>query len=298
MANFFDIQYNQTPTSLEEYIKNISCVIKRARVIEMFKFAILVLRAIKISYSSDFQIPEIRITFDESVPAEATEYAINISHGFIEYCLKSEFAFIDDLLDEPIDLNYNLISENMLAWTVAHEFTHVVRKHNELLRILGVDSLTMRALEWDADLCAIAIIYRLLQLRYSQITSDLNVRLITIYSVFWPIRKLQNNSMQISHLTIEHRIYHLIGKLAMLGEGKYDLPDKNWEKSQTLEINNRLLDLVVELENHFLSVNRLSEEASLLHVILEYIATGKHLEVVGRWDEIRDTVSRVSGTRT
>jgi len=188
----------------------------------------------------------------------------------------------------------------MLIWVMAHEFFHVVRAHNEVLSNVGEDTLTLRALEHDADLCAVAELYRHFQALHRSNLSDQEIRSLTLYSIFWPLRTLAVPKQQVSHSAIGERIWHILTKLAIVVEQDTvgQVVDIEFSKQESKDALSALLSVFIACEQHYVSTG--AADNSTPGLLVEWkakIDTESFSEVVKEWDSIRDLVAEKSKTR-
>lgn len=181
-------------------------------------------------------VPEIRVCDTDAVGAEGARYAIYVNRGHIDYCYSlgpEIFSCVDDQALRWVTLNP--VSSLAFRWTIAHEFFHGARAHNDIApaeasRGLHDSDAIARATEYDADLCATAHIYRLVQCnlfvllqkgRLSSFVSDIGMRQVTLCALFATLRLLPEPPGQ-SHLTRAERLSGMVGKLATIGFNRTD----------------------------------------------------------------------------
>lgn len=188
--------------------------------------------------------PSIRVRDDQSIAAEGTSYAIYINSGLLDYlhnldtrvfeCINSPIAF--ELLDwksEGRKLAFN--------WIMAHEFAHGARKHQD--KVNGILSMKTfdedaisHATEFDADLVATALIFRLVQIELYQrvasgkssiLASDLETRQIAFCVVFNVLRGLVHSaSASASHPSADQRFIDIGKKLTIMSYNRGEPLDR------------------------------------------------------------------------
>ena len=185
----------------------------------------------------------------------------------------------------------------MFGWVIAHEFFHIVRCHNEVANG-GTEMVTNRALEHDADLCAAAALFRQFQFRYRSILSDQDIRRLTFYSIFWPLRSLSVDQPQITHSSIATRLWQILVKLAIVpeldnGNERVDT-SLSGERSQSSLAALRLT--LVACERYYLAT--VPEASSILVELNSLREIGTLDEVVHEWMTIRERIATKSSSKT
>lgn len=231
------------------------------------------------------------------------EGRIKVSSGLIDHILLIQFPIEDMIGGTGTALwltSPKFVPQVMLSWVLAHEHAHVVRRHNEALTNIETSEIDQKAIEFDADLCAAAEIYRLLQCQYPDPLLDLEVRKYVLFSIFWMLMTLQLQHEQHTHSTPAERLLHVMSKLAIISRSDCadQLPDVAFERVETRQTFELLLQLAIDCEKHRQRLNQGAAHQNLLVQWRMLIDKGGHLDVYRRWDELRGQVGRVSGTCT
>ena len=217
---------------------------------------------------------------------------IVIPETFVDHCLGADFATIESVIASDSDLRwwrYPWIAYLGFSWAVAHEYMHLLRSHWIFDAPDGTrtDEVSL-ATERDADLCAMAIIYRYLQRYCVRVSDDATLRQIALYSVFWIARSLPRHSAAATHLPMSVRLQDMASKLAMLREDPNDPPDPGAELPETLERMAYLQSCFVKCEKAYLSLH--PNEESMKAEVMAAIENGT-LDRVGKtWDELSQLV--------
>ncbi len=260
MGSFFDIQESlDSPreVSIDSYLDTLHGF-KQLRVMTMMVVMLKMMVAIHAGYKVPDGVPEIRIQPGSDGSPAALANLIVVPEGFIDHCLGAAFAPIDRVVTSDFDLMWwsdELISVYGFAWAIAHEYFHLARMHwifdaNDGTRTQDVSLATER----DADLCAIAMIYRYMQKHLSHFADDTTLRQAALYSVFWIVRSLPNASKAGTHLPISNRLRDMSIKLAMLREDPSEPPDPGAQLPATKERALYLRDCLVRCEQGYLEL--------------------------------------------
>lgn len=278
-----------------EYLDQIDDVEIRDFAGRALQEACKVLPVINRILGKDQDIAEIRVVVDETPNAEAISWVVRINSGLIRHCL--EIARDNGLNNDlPGWATSDVVASASLSWIFAHEWTHVVRSHDDVCLELGNDSDISQALEQDADFCAVAAIYRSLQDKFSGLATDMEIRKLVIHCIFWTIRSLPSCSS--SHAGIESRIANAIIKLSSLSANRFEPPDCSAEREQTLMINTALAQVLICAEKyyqaHTLDVDK---KPDLLKKIVQVLKDGSAGMPTCTWGRISPVVERLSTTR-
>jgi hypothetical protein len=301
MASFFNIQPDRIKR-LDDYLSGIEATVKGHTIADMFKVATSTFKQINAIYEKAFDAPEIRISNDTRPAAQGMEGYIEVSEGLIEHCLSCEYPTVDEVLDGiPRGLcGISLVAQVSLTWVIAHEYFHSIRSHNRVLEECGSDQVTLQAIERDADLCAVAIIYRMYQHFFSRYITDIQLRTFVLYSIFWIIRTLPKTEADLTHPSPDARLWFIVQKLAVLTElhGADNIPDIECKLPQTQGRQRTLIECLITLELAFQSIHGPSSlHGNLIRSLQEIVLEPAGLEPVAKWDKIRTDVSRISATR-
>lgn len=297
--NLFDLLNPRKNLDCDEYLESIRNPIKQDMTRDLIECASQIFSQINRRYRVSFQIPIIKIKNESNISAEGMDGIIYISEGLIDYCMSMKHAFQIDiigenkLLEESQEINF--ISKMVLTWIFSHEFFHIIRMHNRVLEQVENTTAILNAIEHDADLCAIAEVYRLLQNKYSLISCDLELRRLTLYSVFWGIRSLPNENQHSTHLALEERMLHMHGKICMVSEldGSGVYPDVNCERPETKARIEPLIKVILFCEEFYSDYFNVPP---LVDKWKELLNGHKHLTVVDSWETIRKNVLKESKT--
>ncbi|MNM29972.1 hypothetical protein D3C81_405230 [compost metagenome] len=289
--------YSECRQSLEvhDYLNQIDDVDARNFAEQALQEACKVLSAINQMLEKDGDVAEIRVIMDATPNAEAISYVIRINSGLIEHCLK--IARDNDLnLDLPCWVTPPVLASTCLSWILAHEWTHIVRCHEDVCSELGRDPDISRALEQDADFCAVAVIYRLLQAKFSALANDIEIRGLVIHCIFWSIRSLPSQSN--SHAGIELRIANAIIKLSSLSIDSFEPPDCSAEREETLIVSTALAQVLISAEKYYQAhTSDVDKKPDLLKKFVQAFKDGSAGMPTRTWGRISPVVERLSTTR-
>lgn len=251
-------------------------------------------------------IPEIRITFYEIPLIETGVGVIYVSVAFLQKCLNVEYCEFNEVVNSINPLGNNtrrFITSGIMSWALAHECFHSMRKHSEVIERLSAQAdydpvITSYALESDADMCAIAVIYRLIQNTFQ--INDMSTRQLAIYIVYWGIRPDFALEHSRTHISMGLRAYNLICKLSILTIGRNDVVDINFARTITRKRHAAVFECFIACENHYLKyLSTAQDELNFRQIFERDIGSINSLDIqiAKRWDEIREVVAEISGTQ-
>lgn len=262
---------------------------------DMFEHGQQLLRNLHGRYTS-VQYPEIRFELSSVLSPCGMEGMIYIPSGFIEYCLSISIPPFGNLV-EPYELSSNLpqgLPALFFMWVLAHEFYHVARRHQCVLDEVGLDSEAFNATEFDADLCAVAAIFRSAQHYFGPSVDALIVKQSVLVSLYRPLRALDDPLSNNTHLNTVDRIYHILGKLAHLRANPYDPADPNCETTETKEAISALVSCLIRCEAEYANAHG-TDKQEFLRKFADIARQAKWKPTVERWDELRSEVEKQSG---
>jgi hypothetical protein len=120
-------------------------------------------------------MPELMISTEARSFIEMQDFACRVvmSTGFMEDALTTcryadpklraagHFMVFGDLT----------VARLRILWAVGHETVHYIRRHDLMQSHFGNSPEVLQALEWDADLCSAAAVFRLVQRRKPHLAS-------------------------------------------------------------------------------------------------------------------------------
>lgn len=265
----------------------------------IFRSLIELVPKISETNKSDIPNPHFRILLDDRPSASGMNWKIELSSGLIQHCLAIDTPPIESTTPSIASslVDKNLSSAIMLKWVVAHEWMHVIRRHNDVENELGSTTDILRALEYDADQCAIAAIFRQIQHEYGDKLSFLESLQLTAHSIYWPIRYLNFYRIDVSHGTMAERLYIMILKLASLGETAYTVP--KWALGEEEHFQSVIQPLIHTLyccEKIYCDRHQDGDVYQDFMDEVLRLALTEPPEVYETWDKIRGDVARISST--
>ncbi len=298
MNSYFSIEPDRIK-SLDDYVSTIGSEIKKQAIVTMFNVATKIFARINARYGTNFDHPIIRISSNQSPDAQGMEGMIEISEGLINYCLATQFENFNEIMGEDapvVELDSGMVAQASLIWVMSHEYFHIVGRHNEVLLQYGSEEDTLHAIERDADLCAIAELFRINQWCFGADMSTSQIRRLTLYLTFWAIRTFPYSSEQSTHPSSAVRLWYIIGKLAIVTEvdGPNQNPDASCKLPQTLENVRELTECLVNCENAFQKIHGADDFGSLFPELKSILDNGAGRHAVRKWDEIKRNVSQSS----
>ncbi|WP_447775616.1 hypothetical protein [Variovorax boronicumulans] len=215
---------------------------------------------------------ELRISDTDDVGMQGNEYAIYVNRGHIDYC----YALDESVLEAVEDPNVRniavlpgFVGRIAFLWSLAHEFFHGARAHNtridsEAEKRRHERGDLERALEYDADLCAVVYIYRYLQKRARDARaegaipvdlSDSTIRQVAICMLFAALRGLPDASSDAGHPARVNRLVSFVAKLATVGERDEDPIDRNLTLPETRAQAGKILECLCRCEKKYQEIH-------------------------------------------
>ena len=288
------------PESVDEFIKSINSPIKKIMCGDLLLLGSQILQHIVGNDPAAATAPALKVIQDDTINAEGIDGLIIVTSGLIDYCLALAIPRLDDFNEIYIQFNSSpplSICHSSFLWVLMHEYTHARRRHNFILENVTNNTLTRQTLEYDADLSATANIFRWSQYHLHDHISTQKIKRLVYYNIFWAIRNLAPPPKHSDHLPSATRLFHINAKLSSLREDPFASPDPSMISSECRESADDLSKLATELEISYAKREGFDVKQHLFEQ-LSIIESGEWSSVVRRWDDIRTTVSILSGTQT
>lgn len=291
-TNFFDIQ---PPRVLwDEYIEQVADADVRRRLVGFHSGALSCVTLMK-THGWKTEFPIVRIDPSLTQNAQAMNGVIYIDEGLIRLCLALEAPPVNEVVEigngEPEFLQ-DLVPKAGFIWMFLHELNHGVRRHAALSESILQEPLTIQATEYDADLCAVAGLYRWYQLELAEIYSDAIIRQLTLFCIFWAIRELPEPASNDTHLSTAIRLWAMICKVANLQENSKGLADPDGLFSgPNIE---PCAVCIAKCEKIYQERNP-NASGNIITAILDIIQNHRLSPIIERWDQIRLHIGHVSG---
>lgn len=178
---------------------------------------------------------------------------ICLAEGLLEHCLEAQHLALKMLGPSklPKPFGYLSIAKACMMWSCAHEVFHYLRRHALVEKHFGSSSETKHALEYDADLCAAAALYRYLQ-HFLPNRSDMNLKKITLQLLYCSIRINIDKEADVdfygsfTHPHTAGRILDIMRKLAIITDT--GIPDMHFQHLATQADLDSLSRVIVDLE--------------------------------------------------
>lgn len=153
-----------------------------------------------------------------------------------------------------------------------------------------------RATEVDADNCALASLYRVVQSELQEKLTDIMIRKVVFASLFWVLRSLpQNNSSQTHPQNLE-RIFHLNVKITHLRANINDHPDTSLITPESQGNIAPLRDFMARSELLY-KLKYPDSSGDMIKFAMDFIKNEGWLDFTEKWEEIRHPISIKSGTK-
>lgn len=263
----------------------------------------LILR-IKATWRAPDGMPDLRIV--KNAPASETELrdmvnTVCLAEGLLDECLAAHIQAVRVLKarDLPKTLGPLSVAKMCFMWAYAHEVFHYLRRHALVEKHFGGDAATKHALEFDADLCAVAAIYRHVRF-FSSNLSELRAKQQVLTNLYWLLRKHVDDAAKTdysgtkTHPHASARIYDVIRKLAMMNDT--GVADPNFERPATHQHYEALVKDFAGIESAYMDV--VSPGLEELSPVIQFGLANGGLLYTGerhkRWDEIARLIDRFS----
>jgi len=174
-------------------------------------------------YTPDF--PDLYIVNEELPYIAISEYRCVVSPSFLAHCLavgaRNQSIPLMGGLGSAVVVTQNPLPAALIIfqWSIAHEYYHIAYRHSELLERNAQEPLGDYAVERDADLCAVAVVYRLTQ-RVIEVPEerDVEIRILILHWIFWHLRLLTlgNSETSNTHTPSTERLTAIAMKLTHL----------------------------------------------------------------------------------
>lgn len=260
------------------------------------------MKRIKATWAAPDGIPNICIVKNAGITETELRDLINtvcLAEGLLEHSLEAQNLALKNLgaSKVPNPFGYLSIAKACMMWSCAHEVFHYLRRHALVEKHFGGDNETKHALEYDADLCAIASLYRYLQY-FSPKKSKINLKKTALTLIYCSMRiniNKENSKSFYGSNTHPHtaaRIWDISGKLAMLNDS--GIPDPNLEHTTTQLHLKILMETTIELE---LIYSKSAEEKNgpPLSPMFSFAMENQGLKYTQgrheRWDEIQPLIN-------
>lgn len=274
------------------------------RLVEVLKDALAIIPLIRSRYPGAQSDIAVRVSNSEDLVAESNPYSIVISIGMIKHCIAAPCMPIDEICPAMSSTNFNYggLAAIALAWVVAHEYFHIVRRHNEVATAaIGLPgrpyaNSISNALEHDADLLAVAAVYRLMQKQFGGVIHDLDVRRITVYSIFFSLRTFNQGSSDGVHSAMPERLFHLLQKLVQVTKGPEEKVSVAGLTDYSRERLEPLLQSFAQCEQYFHLMGD-GDGSNLLWLFREFANNKRIFEISESWEWISPTVEKITGGR-
>lgn len=278
---------------VEEYLSRIPSPIKRQMTADLLASIGSLFDPIRVRIGSDAPIPVLRISTSGAPDAEAGDGRIMLSAGLIDYCFSIQDEGTVAALNIDTSFFPTLVPTAAMTWFYAHEAFHLVRGHNKLLEVVGDNVETRKATERDADLCAVAALYRKFQQHCGHALPDIELRKLVVYSVFWALRRIADHPQQ-THSRPDERIMHATLKVGLFLADPTIPVDVEAKRQETRDRTTTMISTLAECEKSFRRVNPDHKSDFNLRTRAE---EGIDRSTVQVWDRIRLAHSILMGQR-
>jgi hypothetical protein len=198
---------------------------------DLFRLAEDMLKVFAGIYGLSGGVPPVMLVLSDDYNAEASETKLSVNWGVSRYACEVEEKVMKS--SHPPIVNGTKLPPGVIIlytflWVVAHEFFHYAQGHR---KVLEDHPEVVLALEYDADLFAVAALFRFLcqRAKGSNCTvEELKCRMF--YGIYWPIREQIGSTTSAEACSRDHpsydvRLWNVMVKLVQI-----DCMDHNMQK--------------------------------------------------------------------
>lgn len=150
---------------------------------------------------------------------------IYLTDGLLEQCLllDAQVSKTPHTPKTPQPLGALSVAKIGVMWAYAHELFHFLRRHALVEKHFGNDVSTKHALEYDADMCSVASVYRYIQYTIPN-GDEFQSKRAVLMNLYWALRpriertSIEDFSGSKTHPYIAARLLDAVGKLAILND--------------------------------------------------------------------------------
>lgn len=297
MENFMEINDART-IPVSEYLDSVTDPLRRAAIASVFDQARSALERMRVRFSVYLPVPEIFVLSTDQIKAEANPLGlIVVSQGIIDHCLNTALASSNVIGwdEDRQDGLPDLFPQIGLTWVLAHEYTHLFRAHNEVQIELGSQDHVLRAFEHDADLCAVAAVYRAVQ-QWLLGMEDIDIRRYVTHALFWIIRTFPNtNDGAGIHPSFSERFFQILLKLTTMQALAGDVLDLDVKLPATAKRGDALRDVAIACEAAY-QAKCPGVQNNFFMQWHEYIKSYGHIGIINEWIIVSPFVEKHSHT--
>lgn len=253
-------------------------------------------------FKSDSPPPGIAVlangSIGETCVSELQERII-IAEGLLKSTLLAQKVANTLAKDLPTPLGDASVTKTSLLWAYAHELTHYARRHRLVEKQFGSNQATLHALEYDADMCSVEILFLHFMECSPTCTSALEAKMAVFANLFWCIRLQMGSGEPLlgsaSHPHAATRVFDIISKLATLHAGR--VKDSSFKDPATIEHAKALGIAMAHWERAYMQARRgflgagLAPEHSPL---LKFLEPSQRKALVSerheRWEQIAPVI--------
>ncbi|ESS71410.1 hypothetical protein MGMO_105c00660 [Methyloglobulus morosus KoM1] len=192
------------------------------------------------------------------------------------------------------------IAKMGVMWAYAHELFHFLRRHTLVEKHFGNEVSTKHALEYDADLCSVASLYRYVQSQ-NPTCNPLLLKRVVLMNLYWTLRMMIDGTTvndfggSQTHPYVAARLTDAVGKLAMLNDTQ--TPDPNFENPTTHLHCGKLMNILMPLELAYVKASENSQSGGVeFSIVAEFAQANMELRFTHhrhkRWDEISPLIEK------
>jgi hypothetical protein len=248
--------------------------------------------------------PELYISTEDKIVVECRDYRnrVVLSTGFLRSTL--DICRVSDPIlrraGHHMAFGELTIAKLYVLWATAHEVFHLIRRHDLAETHFGAIRETKQALEYDADQCAVAAVFRVVQ-RCKTHLSARRCKVAVLVGLFWVLRSEADKSVEFggtdSHAHFAGRLVDIGTKLSML-HGQRDPADVTLSRPETRADDKALREVLKRLEGTYLrsSIGGAAElETSRLAMYAYQNREGALvIDRMRKWDEISRFIVDIS----
>lgn len=287
------------PLRPSEFLASLENEGKRRKYDSLLKHLEPLANVVKTRFPAPDGIPELRIiknAHPEDTYLGDILNTIYLSDGLLKQCLRLDVqgSKTHHLPITPRILGTLSIAKMGVMWAYAHELFHFLRRHALVEKHFGNEASTKHALEYDADLCSVASIYRYIQYKIPN-GDEFQSKRAVLMNLYWSLRPLvdrtsiEDFSGSKTHPYIAARLLDAVGKLAMLNNT--GTADPNLTHPTTQLHLTKLIETLCRLELAYVKTSKNTQDGETsFSLVAEFAIANNELRFTAhrheRWDEI------------
>lgn len=250
------------------------------------------------------EYPSMLISSESTVQAHASELlnSVQLTQGLIDFFISRSPSLRRSAqgLSSAAETTTGGVNVLPILWSYSHEVFHIIRRHSLIETFFHSSPHVLMAIEYDADMCATAAVYRYVQ-KHHCFDNPSDAKLAAMLGINTSLMSLADiegpgaSEVNRSHYTVPGRMVQIVSKLAIMNDLGFADPD-GVEPSSKRDAHH-LLNALHEATLDHMAMN---SESRVDHGILDYakgiIEGPDMLSPIQMWADIAGFAERASRT--